>query len=61
MTGELEVNEGAAVSRAQDLLGQLLTDTEEEMSRPDPSKVARWALRGAFLAGDRGNAIMPCA
>jgi ATP-dependent exoDNAse (exonuclease V) beta subunit len=49
LTGELDVNEGAAVSRAQELLGQLLTDAEEEKPRPDPSEMARCALRALSL------------
>lgn len=49
LTGELEVNEGAVVSRAQDLLAQLIMDAEQEKSRPDPSEVARCALRALSL------------
>ena len=46
LTGELDVNEGAAVSRAQELLGQLLTD---DKPRPNPSEMARCALRALSL------------
>ena len=49
LIAELEDNEGAAVLRAQDLLGQLLTDAEEDESRPDPSEMASCALRALSL------------
>lgn len=49
LTGELEVADEAAVSRAQDLLDQLLTNDNDEAPRPDPSEVAGCALRALAL------------
>jgi ATP-dependent exoDNAse (exonuclease V) beta subunit len=49
ITGELEVNEQAAISRAQDLLGQLLAGVEKGDTRPAPAEMARCALRTLAL------------
>jgi ATP-dependent exoDNAse (exonuclease V) beta subunit len=49
LTGELEVDERAAVSRARDLLPQLLTDTDGVNRRPDPTEMARCAVRAIAL------------
>jgi CRISPR-associated exonuclease Cas4 len=49
LTGELEVDEREAVSRARALLAQLLTDTDEANPRPDPTEMARCAVRALAL------------
>src|SRR5882724_3041671 len=49
LTGELDADEAVAVARAQELLGQLLTDADDEGPRPDPTEMARCALRALAL------------
>jgi ATP-dependent exoDNAse (exonuclease V) beta subunit len=49
LTGELEEDEGAAVSRAQDLLLQLQAETDGRQQLPDPVEMARCALRALTL------------
>lgn len=49
LTGELEVQERLAASRARELLVQLLTDADEKQPRPDPAEMARCALRALAL------------
>jgi CRISPR-associated exonuclease Cas4 len=49
LTGELQADEGAAVSRAQELLGQLLTDADDRETRPNHSEMAGCALRALAL------------
>lgn len=45
LTGELEDQERIAISRAEELLAQLQSDTKENQPRPNPSEMARCALR----------------
>jgi CRISPR-associated exonuclease Cas4 len=49
LTGELEDRESLVASRAEELLGQLLTDADEQETRPDPTEMARCALRALAL------------
>jgi CRISPR-associated exonuclease Cas4 len=49
LTGELNADEEAAVARAQELLGQLQTDADDEGPHPDPAEMARCALRALAL------------
>ena len=49
LTGELDVQERLVASRAEELLAQLLTDADEEERRPDPTEMARCALRALAL------------
>jgi ATP-dependent exoDNAse (exonuclease V) beta subunit len=49
LTGELDAQERPAVSRAEELLGQLLVDTDQKEVRPDPTEMARCALRALAL------------
>lgn len=49
LTGELAADEGVAASRAHALLGQLLTDVEQDEPRPDPIEMARCAMRALTL------------
>lgn len=49
LTGELEADEGAAVSRAQELLSRLQADADDGKSRPNPSEMAACALRALAL------------
>jgi CRISPR-associated exonuclease Cas4 len=49
LTGELETEERQTVSRAKELLVQLLTDADEKEARPEPTEMARCALRGLAL------------
>lgn len=49
LTGELEAQEGLVTSRAKELLVQLLTDAGETEIRPDPTEMARCALRALAL------------
>jgi CRISPR-associated exonuclease Cas4 len=49
LTGELEDRESLVASRAQELLGQLLTDADEQETRPNPTEMARCALRALAL------------
>lgn len=49
LTGELEAPERLVASRAEELLVQLLTDIDEKVTRPDPTEMARCALRALAL------------
>src|SRR4051794_23302065 len=49
LTGDLEVQERLVVCRAEELLEQLLTDPDEKETRPDPTEMARCALRALAL------------
>ena len=49
LTGELDVQERLVASRAEELLAQLLTDADEKERRPDPTEMARCALRALAL------------
>jgi CRISPR-associated exonuclease Cas4 len=49
LTGELDAQEGLVTSRAKELLGQLVTDSGEKEIRPDPTEMARCALRALAL------------
>ncbi|UPK01438.1 UvrD-helicase domain-containing protein [Bradyrhizobium sp. 170] len=49
LTGELDAQERLVVSRAEELLVQLLTDADEKKTRPDPIEMARCALRALAL------------
>ena len=49
LTGELEPHERLVTSRAEELLAQLLTDANEKQTRPDPTEMARCALRALAL------------
>lgn len=49
LTGELNAGEEATVARAQELLGQLQTDADDEGPHPDPAEMARCALRALAL------------
>lgn len=44
LTGELQIDEAAAIPRAHELLDQLLSEDEQDGRRPDPSEIARCAL-----------------
>ena len=46
---ELEVKERPVTSRAEELLVQLLTDADKKEPRPDPTEMARCALRALAL------------
>jgi len=45
LTGELDAHVAVAIARAQELLGQLLTDHNDKGPHPDPTEMARCALR----------------
>lgn len=49
LTGELEADMAVTVARAQELLGQLLTDQNDKGRHPDPTEMARCALRALAL------------
>jgi ATP-dependent exoDNAse (exonuclease V) beta subunit len=49
LTGELEAQERLVASRAKELLVQLLTNADEKETRPDPTEMARCALRALAL------------
>jgi CRISPR-associated exonuclease Cas4 len=49
LTGELEAEKAAAVSRAGELLSQLLTDGDDQQPRPAPSEMAECAMRALAL------------
>jgi CRISPR-associated exonuclease Cas4 len=49
LTAELEAQERLVASRAEELLVQLLTDADEKETRPDPTEMARCALRALAL------------
>ena len=49
LTGELAGELGASVSRARELLDQLVSDVNDDESRPDPNEMAAAALRGLAL------------
>lgn len=49
LTGELAEELDASVSRAHELLGQLISDVEENDLRPDPDEMGAAALRGLAL------------
>ncbi|WP_032908029.1 UvrD-helicase domain-containing protein [Mesorhizobium sp. LNHC252B00] len=49
LTGELAVELGASVSRALELLEQLMPDVDEGEPRPDPNEMGATALRGLAL------------
>jgi ATP-dependent exoDNAse (exonuclease V) beta subunit len=49
LTGELGVQERLVALRAEELLIQLLTDADEKEIRPDPTEMARCALRALAL------------
>ncbi|WP_316168687.1 MULTISPECIES: UvrD-helicase domain-containing protein [unclassified Bradyrhizobium] len=49
LTGELEEDEQAAVSRAQALLRQLQAETDGRQQPPDPAEMARCALRALAM------------
>jgi hypothetical protein len=49
LTGELEAQERLVASRAEELLAHLLTDADEKETRPDPTEMARCALRALAL------------
>jgi CRISPR-associated exonuclease Cas4 len=49
LTGELEERLEASVSRARDLLDQLMSGADDGQPRPDPSEMAAAALRGLGL------------
>jgi ATP-dependent exoDNAse (exonuclease V) beta subunit len=49
LTGELEAQERLVAARAEELLVQLLTDADEKEPRPDPTEMARCALRALAL------------
>jgi CRISPR-associated exonuclease Cas4 len=49
LTGELDADVAGTVARAQELLGQLLTDQNDKGLHPDPTEMARCALRALAL------------
>lgn len=49
LTGELAGELGASVSRARELLDQLISDVDDDEPRPDPSEMGAAALRGLAL------------
>jgi CRISPR-associated exonuclease Cas4 len=49
LIGELAGELGASVARARELLHQLVSDVNDDKSRPDPNEMAAAALRGLAL------------
>lgn len=49
LTGELEGDLDASVSRARELLDQLISDGDDDEPRPDPQELGAAALRGLAL------------
>ena len=49
LTGELDADVAVTVARAQELLRQLLTDENDKGLHPDPTEMARCALRALAL------------
>jgi ATP-dependent exoDNAse (exonuclease V) beta subunit len=49
LTGELDADVAVTIARAQELLGQLLTDQNDKGLHPDPTEMARCALRALAL------------
>ena len=49
LTGELAGELGASVSRARELLDQLVSDVNDDEPRPDPNEMAAAAFRGLAL------------